>query len=83
LTALEAIRSGLPTIASETSGFIAVVPSTPTFAYYDIEAFANSILHFIQSKEARVDLLKRQQADLSQHNWSKEVAKLLGLIDRI
>lgn len=83
LTALEAIRSGVPTIASETSGFISVVPSTPTFAYYDIEAFANSILHFIQSKEARVDLLKRQQADLSQHNWPKEVAKLLGLIDKI
>ncbi|MEY3470947.1 MAG: hypothetical protein RLZZ223_297 [Candidatus Parcubacteria bacterium] len=83
LTALEAIRSGVPTIASETSGFISVVPSTPTFAYYDIEAFANSILHFIQSKEARIELLKRQQEDLSQHNWPKEVAKLLGLIDKI
>jgi glycogen(starch) synthase len=83
LTALEAIRSGVPTIASETSGFIAVVPSTPTFAYYDIEAFANSILHFIQGKEARVDLLTRQQEDLDKHNWPQEVSKLLGLIDKV
>jgi glycosyltransferase involved in cell wall biosynthesis len=83
LTALEAIRSGVPTIASETSGFISVVPSTPTFAYYDIEAFANSILHFIQNKEVRIDLLTRQQADLSKHNWPQEVAKLLGLIDKV
>ncbi len=83
LTALEAIRSGVPTIASETSGFISVVPSTPTFAYYDIEAFANSILHFIQGKEARVDLLTRQQEDLAKHNWPQEVSKLLGLIDKV
>lgn len=83
LTALEAIRSGVPTIASETSGFISVVPSTPTFAYYDIEAFANSILHFIQNKDARIDLLTRQQEDLSKHNWPQEVSKLLGLIDQL
>jgi glycogen(starch) synthase len=83
LTALEAIRSGVPTIASETSGFISVVPSTPTFAYYDIEAFANSILHFIQGKDARVDLLTRQQEDLAKHNWPQEVSKLLGLIDKV
>lgn len=83
LTALEAIRSGVPTIASETSGFISVVPSTPTFAYYDIEAFANTILHFIQNKDARIDLLKRQQEDLSHHNWPQEVKKLLGLIDKV
>jgi glycosyltransferase involved in cell wall biosynthesis len=81
LTALEAIRSGVPTIASQTSGFIGVVPSTPTFAYYDIEAFANTILHFIQNKDARIDLLKRQQEDLSHHNWSQEVKKLLDLIE--
>ena len=83
LTALEAIRSGVPTIASETSGFISVVPSTPTFAYYDIDAFANSILHFIQNKDARIDLLTRQKADLSKHSWPQEVAKLLGLIDTV
>jgi glycosyltransferase involved in cell wall biosynthesis len=83
LTALEAIRSGVPTIASETSGFISVVPSTPTFAYYDIEAFANTILHFIQNKDARIDLLKRQQEDLSHHNWPQEVKKLLSLIEAV
>ncbi len=83
LTALEAIRSGVPTIASETSGFISVVPSTPTFAYYDIEAFANTILHFIQNKDARIDLLKRQQKDLSHHNWPQEVRKLLNLIEGV
>jgi len=83
LTALEAIRSGVPTIASETSGFISVVPSTPTFAYYDIEAFANTILHFIQNKDARIDLLKRQQEDLSHHSWTKEVKKLLSLIEPV
>ena len=60
-----------------------MVPSTPTFAYYDIDAFANSILHFIQNKDARIDLLTRQKADLSKHSWPQEVAKLLGLIDTI
>lgn len=80
LTALEAIRSGVPALASDTSGFIGVVPSTPTFAYHDTDAFANTILHFLHDPAARAALLKRQTDDLVDHSWSREVAKIIDII---
>lgn len=80
LTALEAIRSGVPTVASDTSGFIGVVPSTPVFPYHDTDALANTILHFVQNRAARMDLLYRQQYDLEHHHWPNEVQKILELI---
>lgn len=80
LTALEAIRSGVPAIASDTSGFIGVVPSTPVFSYHDTEAFANTILHYLDDVEARNELLQKQVNDLSEHNWSREVQKIIQRI---
>lgn len=83
LTPLEAIRSDLPVISSEKCGFIGVVPSTPTFKYYDTNAFAQLILYYLGSKENRTELLLKQQADLEKHSWSKEVAKIVKLIDTL
>jgi glycosyltransferase involved in cell wall biosynthesis len=77
LTALEAIRSGVPAIASNTSGFVGVVPSTPMFSYYDTEAFANMILHYLDDSKARNELLQKQENDLKEHNWSQEVQKVI------
>lgn len=83
LTPLEAIRSDLPVISSEKCGFIGVVPSTPTFKYYDTNAFTQLILYYLGSKENRIELLLKQQADLQKHSWSKEVAKIVKLIDTL
>jgi glycogen synthase len=80
LTALEAIRSGVPVIASATSGFCAVVPSTPTFNYYDTNTFEQMILFYLNNKEAARTLLAKQQEELSRHSWELEVKKIVKVI---
>lgn len=82
LTALEAIRSDLPVIASENCGFIDVVPSTKTFKYYDTNEFAHLILYYLHNDKPREELLLNQQRELSVHNWTVEVAKIIKLIDK-
>ena len=83
LTALEAIRSKVPVIASNTSGFIGIIPSTPTFDYYDTQAFAQQILFFLNDKKASEELLAKQTAELSKHSWSDEIGKLVDLINKV
>ena len=82
LTALEAIRSDLPVIASENCGFIDVVPSTKTFKYYDTNEFAHLILYYLNNDKERNELILTQQKELSVHNWSVEVSKIIKLIDK-
>lgn len=81
LTALEAIRSDLPVIASENCGFLDVVPCTKTFKYYDTAEFAHLILYYLGNDEERVKLLLKQQQELLVHNWRHEVSKIIKLID--
>ncbi len=81
LTALEAIKSGVPVIASKNCGFIDLVKSTPTFAYHDTQTFTHLILFLLQNPEELKALVKRQQQDLASHSWSREVGKLIALIE--
>jgi len=81
LTALEAIKSGVPVIASTNCGFVDLVKSTPTFTYHDTQTFAHLILFFLHNPEELTSLIKQQQQDLANHSWSREVAKLVGLIE--
>jgi glycogen synthase len=80
LTALEAIRSDLPVIASENCGFLGIVPSTPTFKYHDTTHFAQQILFYLHNQEETKKILEKQKNDLKSHSWSKEVKKLINLI---
>jgi len=82
LTALEAIRSDLLVIASENCGFLGVVPSTPTFKYYDTTHFSQQILFYLHNKHEAKEVIKRQKADLKNHNWSSEVQKITDLIQK-
>jgi glycogen(starch) synthase len=83
LTALEAIRSKLPVIASNTSGFIGIIPSTPTFDYYDTQAFTQQILFYLGNKTAKDDLLKKQEEELSKHSWADQIKKLTNYLAQI
>lgn len=83
LTALEAIRSKLPVIASNTSGFIGIIPSTPTFDYYDTQAFAQQILFYLNNKDAAKDLLAKQTEELSKHSWTNQIKKLVVFLEKV
>jgi len=80
LTALEAIKSGVPVISSKQCGFVDVIPSTPTFEYYDTNQFAEMIIHYINNKEDKKKLLKRQEEELALHKWSDQIKKIVDLI---
>jgi glycogen synthase len=79
LTALESIKSDVPVIASENCGFTDLVKSTPTFRYHDTQGFTNLILFFLHNPQERQRLLERQKADLQNHSWPAEVAKVIEL----
>jgi glycogen synthase len=83
LTALEAIRSGVPVIASINCGFLDVVPSTPTFDYYNIGDFTNTLMFYLNNPSEAKALVTSQQEDLSKHSWSQQVHKLVTLANSI
>lgn len=81
LTPLEAIRSGTAVISSQTCGFLSVIPSTPTFAYHDINNFAQLIIYYLQNPTERAKLLQIQQEELAKHSWSNEIKKILDTLE--
>jgi len=83
LTALESIRSGVPVISSEKCGFLGVVPSTPTFRHYDTNQFKEMILYYLSNPDSAKSLLKQEQADLTNHSWTREVAKILKVYQKL
>jgi glycosyltransferase involved in cell wall biosynthesis len=80
LTALEAIKSGVPVISSKTCGFLSVIPSTPTFDYHDTYDFAQKIVYYLQHPDAAQEILDAQTKELHNHSWSKEIGKLKAKI---
>ena len=81
LTPLEAIRSNTAVISSQTCGFLSVVPSTPTFAYHDINNFAQLIIYYLHNPTERNKLLETQKLELAKHSWSREIAKILETLN--
>jgi glycogen synthase len=81
LTAIEAIRLGLPTIASTRCGFTDIIPSTPTFEYKNTKAFARLMNQLINSAADLDQLIDIQRQELSTHNWSDQVTKLTTSIE--
>jgi len=82
LTPLEAIRSGTPVISSKTCGFLSLIPSTPTFAYHDINNFSQLIIYYLQNSSERERLLNTQREELSKHSWSTEIKKILDTLSK-
>lgn len=83
LTALEAVRSGVPVIASEQCGFVEIIPSTPTFVYHDIESFAQMILYYTSKNNDRSGLLRTQQHELSLHSWPTQINGLIEVMHEL
>jgi glycogen synthase len=77
LTALEAIRLGVPTVASDRCGFCDIIPSTPTFDFRNTKDFANIMFNHINNNNLWTDLIDSQQKELSNHSWSDQVNKLI------
>ncbi|MGL4758848.1 MAG: glycosyltransferase family 4 protein [Patescibacteria group bacterium] len=80
LTALEAVRLGVPTIASTRCGFTDIVPSTPTFDYKDTVLFASLMYQFINSESDWQNLIDKQKKELKTHNWFIQVQKFVSFL---
>lgn len=78
LTALEAIRHGVPILASNRCGFCDIVPSTPTFNFKDTKSQAQLMNYFLENPTQLNDLLSTQKIELSTHSWSNQVKKILN-----
>jgi glycogen synthase len=81
LTPLEAIISDVPVISSKKCGFLDVIPSTPTYDYYDTNRFSELLVYYINDKKARNNLLKKQQEEYKNHSWSEQIKKILILLN--
>lgn len=80
LTPLEAVMSDVPVISSQKCGFLDVIPSTPTYEYYDTNRFAELVLHYINDKEDHGRLLAKQKEEYSNHSWSDQIAKITTIL---
>jgi glycogen synthase len=80
LTALEAIRMGVPTLASNRCGFCDVIPSTPTFDYRNTREFAKIMYDHLNNQALWSKLINSQQSELGSHSWSEQVSKLIRKI---
>jgi glycogen synthase len=77
LTALESIRHGVPILASSRCGFCDIVPSTPTFDYQDTSLQAKEMYNHLNDEQLWQKLLNQQRKEVLQHDWSKQVSKIL------
>ncbi len=80
LTPLEAIMSDVPVISSQKCGFLDVLPSTPTYEYYDTNRFAELVLHYINDTEDRSRLMAKQKEEYALHSWPTQIAKITALL---
>jgi glycosyltransferase involved in cell wall biosynthesis len=80
LTALEAIRHGLPILASSRCGFCDIIPSTPTYEFTDTKQQSLLMNEYLNNEEQWKTLIELQKAELSVHNWADQIRKILSFI---
>ena len=80
LTALEAIRSGAPVLASNMCGFTDLIPSTPTYQFNKSNLLAKKIIGLFSNTTKLKELHKEELSELSSHSWKTQIEKF---VDRI
>jgi glycogen synthase len=80
LTALEAIRHGLPILASSRCGFCDIIPSTPTYEFTDTKQQSLLMNEYLNDEDQWQTLIELQKAELSVHNWADQIRKIISFI---
>jgi glycosyltransferase involved in cell wall biosynthesis len=77
ISALEALRAGVPVILSRQSGVSEVLPHALKVDFWDVEALADLIYGVLQYKGIRPFFLKHAQAELSHLQWERASARVV------
>ena len=77
LTVLEALRQGVPTIASREAGVTEVVESVIRVDAGDVEALAGEILRVLDSPELRARLSRLGREDVARLSWREPALRCL------
>jgi glycogen synthase len=80
LTALEAIRHGLPILASTRCGFCDIIPSTPTYEFTDTKQQSLLMNEYLNNEIQWQQLIDSQKKELEVHNWSDQIKKIISYI---
>lgn len=79
ISALEALRAGVPVILSKQSGVAEVLPYVPQVDFWDIDKLAEFIRAFLVYKGAREFFIRYAQPQLSHLQWEKSAEKVKNL----
>ncbi|MGQ9864273.1 MAG: glycosyltransferase family 4 protein [Bacteroidia bacterium] len=79
ISALEALRAGVPVILSKQSGVAEVLPYVPRVDFWDIDKLAELIQAFLVYKGAREFFIRYAQPQLSHLQWEKSAEKVKNL----
>jgi glycosyltransferase involved in cell wall biosynthesis len=80
LTALEAIRHGLPILASTRCGFCDIIPSTPTYEFTDTKQQSLLMNEYLNDELQWQQLINSQKKELEVHSWSDQIKKIISYI---
>ncbi|MCS7188843.1 MAG: glycosyltransferase family 4 protein [Bacteroidia bacterium] len=77
ISALEALRAGVPVIISKQSGVAEVLPHALKVDFWDVDGLADLIYGVLQYKGIRPFFIRYAQAELSQLQWERASAKVI------
>lgn len=77
ISALEAMRAGVPVIISKQSGVAEVLPHALKVDFWDVEGLADLIYGAIQYKAIRPFFIRYAQTELSQLQWERSSARVI------
>lgn len=76
ITALEAMRNGVPVLMSKQSGASEVVPNSLKVDYWDIDEMANKILAVLQFNPLSQTLVEHGYNDLDKLSWENQAEEV-------
>ncbi|MCX7981088.1 MAG: glycosyltransferase family 4 protein [Bacteroidia bacterium] len=77
ISALEALRAGVPVIISKQSGVAEVLPHALKVDFWDVDGLADLIYGVLRYKGIRPFFVRHAQAELSQLQWERASAKVV------
>ncbi|MCS7297311.1 MAG: glycosyltransferase family 4 protein [Bacteroidia bacterium] len=77
ISALEALRAGVPVIVSRQSGVAEVLPHALKVDFWDVDGLADLIYGVLQYKGIRPFFIRYAQAELSQLQWERSSARVI------